>query len=119
MTQCLGESDVKELAEATLLDFDRRVAGLPEDASGPFHQAAMRLEVELLTIYRFVVQIVRKEEDLDRIAGWWGTMVAQCDLFAERLHALFRRHPASGADLFYDRVLDLRNKCERLRTMHS
>jgi hypothetical protein len=101
MTECLGESDVKELAESTLAGFDQEVASLPQELCVPFNQAAMRLEGELLTIYKFVVRIVRREEDLEKIARWWGTMVTQ------------------WADFFYDRVLDLRNKCQRLRQMHS
>ncbi len=119
MTQCLAESDVKELAELTLLGFDQRVAALPENSCLPFHQEAMRLNAELLTIYRVVVQLVRKEDDLERVASWWGTMVVECDRFAERLQHLSRRHQDSGAEAFYDSVLDLRNKCQRLRTMHT
>jgi hypothetical protein len=119
MTACLGEADVKELAKSTLAEFDRSVADLPGHLSLPFTQAAMRLETELLTIYKFVVQLVRREEELEQIARWWATMVAQCDEFAKRLHALAQAHPACGAMFFYDRVLDLRNKCQRLKEMHS
>ena len=119
ITACLGQSNVKELAESTLAAFDQDVAAIPPDLSVPFNQAAMRLEAELLTIYKFVVRIVRREDDLARIAEWWGTMVAQCDAFAKRLQDLSVAHPACGAGFFYDRVLDLRNKCLRLREMHS
>ena len=119
MTECLAESDVRELAKATLSAFDEHVASLSPDLCVPFNQAAMRLEAELLTIYKFVVQIVRKEDDLHRIAGWWSTMVAQCDQFDQRLHDLADSHPDCGADFFYDRVFDLRNKCQRLQAMHS
>jgi hypothetical protein len=45
-------------------------------------------------------------------------MVPQCDEFAKRLDALRLAHPECGAALFYDRVLDLRNKCQPLRQMH-
>jgi hypothetical protein len=118
-TDCLGQSDVKELAESTLATFDQEVAALPHELTMPFNQAAMRLEAELLTIYKFVVRIVRREDDLGEVAGWWGTMVSQCDGFAKRLHALAVAHPSCGAGFFYDRVLDLRNKCLRLQEMHS
>src|SRR2546425_11629271 len=118
MTECLGESDVTELASSTLAEFDQEVATLAPELCVPFNQAAMRLEGELLTIYKFVVRIVRREEDLEKIARWWGTMVTQCDEFAKRLHNLSLTHPNCGADFFYDRVLDLRNKCQRLRQMH-
>src|SRR5260370_42369091 len=119
MTECLGESDLKELAQSALAEFDKEIKTLAPELCVPFNQAAMRLEGELLTIFKFVVQIVRREEDLGKIASWWGTMVSQCDEFAKRLNDLSLAHPACGADFFYDRVLDLRNKCQRLQKMHS
>ena len=91
MTECLGESDVTELANSTLAEFDQEIATLAPELCVPFNQAAMRLEGELLTIYEF----------------------------AKRLHDLSVSHPACGAGFFYDRVLDLRNKCQRLQEMHS
>jgi hypothetical protein len=119
MTECLTESDVKMLAESTLAAFDEEVATLPQGVCVPFNSAAAQLEAQLLTIYKFVVQFVRREDDLERVAAWWGTMVSQCDEFAERLRQLSRAHPDCGAAFFYDRVLDLRNRCQRLQQMHA
>jgi len=119
MTKCLTETDVKILAESTLTAFDEEVASLPQEVCVPFNEAAGRLEAQLLTIYKFVVQLVRREEDLEIVAGWWVTMVSQCDEFAKRLRKLSLAHPNCGADFFYDRVLDLRNRCQRLHQMHS
>jgi hypothetical protein len=119
MTECLTELDVKVLAESTLAAFEQEVATLPQDVYVPFNEAAARLEAQLLTIYQFVAQFVRREEDLGKIAVWWGTMVSQCDEFAKRLNQLSLAHPECGAGFFYDRVLDLRNKCHRLHQMHS
>ena len=118
MTECLGESDLKLLAQSTLDEFDQAIASLEPELCVPFNQAAMRLEGELLTIYKFVVQIVRRVDELDKVASWWATMVSQCDAFARRLHDLSVKHPACGAAFYYDRVLDLRNKCQRLQQMH-
>ena len=50
MSECLAESDVRELAKATLSEFDLHVASLSPDLCAPSNQAAMRLEAELLTI---------------------------------------------------------------------
>jgi hypothetical protein len=119
MTECLGESDVTELANSTLAEFDQEIATLAPELCVPFNQAAMRLEGELLTIYKFVVRIVRREDDLEKVASWWGTMVSRCDEFAKRLRDLSVAQPACGAAFFYDRVLDLRSKCQRLQEMHS
>jgi len=118
MTECVTELDLKVLAESTLEAFDQEVATLPQDVCVPFNEAAARLEGQLLTIYKFVAQFVRREEDLDKVAGWWGTMVSQCDEFAKRLNQLSLAHPECGAGFFYDRVLDLRNRCQRLHQMH-
>jgi len=118
MTECLGESDLKLLAKSTLDEFDQEIASLEPELCLPFNQAAMRLEGELLTIYKFVVQIVRREDDLNKVASWWATMVFQCDEFAKRLQNLSVAHPLCRAEFYYDRVLDLRNKCQRLQQMH-
>jgi hypothetical protein len=119
MTECFAVSDLKALAEDALSRFDQRVAALLQDLCAPFNQEAVRLEAELLTIYKVVLQIVRKEDDLAGIASWWGTMVSQCDQFSKRLNDLSVAHPGCGAEAFHNRVLDLRNKCHRLQQMHS
>src|SRR5437867_11862236 len=117
MTECLGESDLKLLAKSTLDEFDQEIASLEPELCLPFNQAAMRLEGELLTIYKFVVQLVRREDDLEKVASWWETMVSQCDEFAKRLQDLSIAHAGCGAEFYYNRVLDLRNKCQRLQQM--
>ena len=119
MNSCLAESDLQDLSNAMLEGFQRRVAAIPNDLSAPFHSEARQLETELLTIYKFVALSARKTEDLTQIANAWETMVQVCDESAKRLNALAKQHPHCGAESFYDRVLDLRNKCQRLQQMHS
>ena len=119
MNSCLAESDLKDLGDEMLQGFERRVAAIPPDLCAPFHSEARQLETELLTIYKFVALAARKEEDLSQVAKAWGMMVKVCDESAARLNELVKQHPDCGADAFYDRVLDLRNKCHRLQQMHS
>jgi hypothetical protein len=119
MSECLGELDLNRVAKSALDEFDHEIASLEPELCVPFNQAAMRLEAELLTIYKFVVQIVRREEDLSKVASCWGTMVLQCDAFGRKLYDLSVAHPECGAGYYYDRVLDLRNKCQRLQKMHT
>ncbi len=102
-----------------VFDSSQRIASIPNDLCGPFHAEARELESNLLTIYRLVAMIVRKEEDLPMIAQIWGGMVETCDAFGEVLSNLAKKHPACGAESYYDRVLDLRNKCYRLKTLHE
>ncbi len=119
MNECLAESDLRELSQTMLADFERRVASIPQDLCAPFHSEAMKLEVELLSIYKMVTLCVRKEQDLDRVASYWDLMVNICDQTSRHLLKLVQQHPHCGADWYHDRVLDLRNKCHRLQQMHS
>ena len=116
---CQIESDLQELSNDMLEGFERRVASIPKDLCAPFHSEARQLETQLLAIYKFVALTTRKEEDLNCVAKAWGRMVALCDESAKHLNALVQQHPHCGADTYYDRVLDLRNKCHRLQQMHS
>ncbi|MDW8308369.1 MAG: hypothetical protein RMK20_03250 [Verrucomicrobiales bacterium] len=119
MSNCLAESELQLLSNEIVRNFERRVAAIPEHLCAPFHTEARQLEAELLLFYKFVALAVRKEEDLDRIAKAWAAVVRACDESAQRLHGLAQRHPDCGADVYYDRVLDHRNKCRRLQEMHS
>lgn len=119
MAGCLSISGIEELGHAALVDFDKRVASLPHDLCAPFHQEARQLEVELLTIYKMTALCSKEEEDLGKVAALWGAMVNICDGSAKRLGELTSRHPQCGAEWYYDRVLDLRNKCLRLQKMHG
>jgi hypothetical protein len=118
MKECLVGSDLLELTNESLAAFEQRVAAIPKDLCVPFHEEARQLETELLTVYRVVVLCTKKEDDLDTVAEWWGTMVRVCDEFAKRLNRLATEHPHCGAEQYYDRVLDLRSKCLRLQKMH-
>jgi hypothetical protein len=119
MSCYLVESDLQELSNDMLEGFERRVASIPKDLCAPFHTEARELETQLLAIYKFVALTTRKEEDLNCVAKAWKLMVAMCDESAKHLNALVKQHPYCGADTYYDRVLDLRNKCLRLQQMHS
>jgi hypothetical protein len=118
MTKCLEEADVKDIGHSAVAQFDRNVALIPEDLCAPFHSQAMKLESELLMVYQMVARICKKLDDLDSIASLWDVMVTICDSSLKSLRSLVDRHPQCGANSFYDKVLDLRNKCERLKQMH-
>jgi ferritin-like metal-binding protein YciE len=115
------ETDEKlnELAESTLSTFDEAVLALPTNFRSEFLMQARQLEAQLLTIYRLVAISVRDEDDLDEVANMWGAMVAICDKFADRLGRLKAAYPDCGADIFYDHILDIRNKCKRLEQLHA
>ena len=118
MTSFFDRSDVLELSRATLDETNRRLEAIPADLCAPFYAEAANLEQQLLGIYRTVTLCVRKEQGLDKVAAWWQAMSNVCDEFSGRLAALSKEHPQCGAEIFYDRVLDLRNRCQRLQEMH-
>jgi hypothetical protein len=118
MNVCLPESDLQQLGTDLLADFDRRVSSIPADLCAPFSEEAGRLQTELLMIYKFVTLCVRKEEDLAVIAAKWGMMVGICDRAAAQLGRLCQQHPDCGANAYYDQILDLRSKCQRLQKIH-
>ena len=77
------------------------------------------MESQLLIIYRMVVLCTKKEADLDKIALWWNSMVRVGDEFATHLEGLVRQHPHCGAEVYRDRLLDVRNTCKRLQELHK
>jgi len=118
---CLEQYDLNDLAESFLTAFDQRVAEIPADLCAPFFQEARRLEADLLGHYRLVARLASKvpPDDLASVSELWGSMVQACDVAATRLRNLSAKHPECGAGMFYDSVLDLRNKCSRLQMLHS
>jgi hypothetical protein len=100
-------------------DFQRRVASIPQDLCAPFHTQAQYLETQLLTVYQMVAKMARRIEDLQQVSGLWGCVVNMCDKSLIQLKGLAEAHPYCGANIYYDKVLDLRNKCHRLQEMHS
>jgi hypothetical protein len=118
MSTCLDAEDLMRLSEASLDDVEKRLSGIPSDLCAPFYAEADKLEQQLLGVYRTVALCVRKEDDLNSITVWWDTMTNICDKFAARLNDLCAAHPYCGAEVFYDHVLDLRNRCLRLANLH-
>lgn len=118
MTACFDLPDIFELSQASLDESERRLSEIPVDLCAPFYAEADKLEQQLLGVYRTVALCVRKEDDLDKVTAWWDGMTKVCDQFAARLNALCQSHPQCGADVFYDHVLDLRNRCLRLANLH-
>jgi hypothetical protein len=119
MSACLEDRYLRELEDAAVADYDRRISQIPPDMCAPFNIEAMRLTDELIRLYRLVALCARGEQDLDKVAMLWQHMMHSCDAFADRLGKLHSDHPACGADAYYDGILDLKNKCRRLQEMHQ
>jgi hypothetical protein len=119
MTSCVQDSAVAELASSVLQEFEEEVAKVPANTCYKFNSAARTLEAQLGTIYRLIAICARDVDELEAVAKLWGLMAGVCDQFAKTLGDLKTEHPDCGADVYYDRILDLRNKCVRLREMHA
>ena len=119
MNASLDQEDWKQLEHELVTDFDRRIASIPVKLCAPFHEAARSLEAELIAYYRVAARLARGEEDLRRVASLWGSMTQICDTAARRLSNLVQAQPDCGTESYHDRILDLRNKCQRLHQMHS
>jgi hypothetical protein len=117
-TPCVTPEDLTTISATALEEFDRWVATIPEDGCVEFNRAASSLEVELRQSYRFIASIARRTDDLDQISKLWSGMVEACDFYLARLHGLHEKHPICGAGYYYDRVLEIRNKCQRLAEIH-
>ena len=119
MSGCLTQSDVSEIGESLLQEFDNCVSELSPDLCAPFGQEARQLEAQLTTMYKMVAKLARSEEDLACVAAMWGMMVHFCDEASTRIRKLSHEHPNCDADQFLDKISETRNKCLRLQTMHS
>jgi len=119
MSTCLDTTDLEELGDSALRDFSATLAGIPEDMCVPFNEAARGLEIEILAFYKMAARLAKKETELDRVAKIWESMAGICGNAISELKALHAKHPYCGADNYRDRLMDLRNKCQRLWEMHK
>ena len=119
MNNCLAEADFNEVGLSLVSAFERRVAALPKDLCAPFREEARSLETELLFFYRMITMCAKRTEDLSAVSSLWAVVVRTCDKSLTQLADLTKQHPACQANDYYDRILDLRAKCERLREMHA
>ncbi len=76
-----------------------------------------KLESAAIQLYGLIVLMTRKESDIDVVRSAWDMMVKICDEYAKRISDLCKDHPFCSSS--HDKILDLRNKCVRLRDLHS
>ncbi len=97
-------------------------AAAPESKTGEFiHEPspaleAARIEERVLSIYRVAALSAKAAPD-DEVAGIWLAMAKVCDEACAMLSELKRDRPQCS--LSHDRILDVRNRCQRLADWHS
>jgi hypothetical protein len=110
-------TDLEQLGQTALQDFDRELAGLDRAKQGGLERHAQRLEAKLEQLYAVAATMAQREESLDAVAAIWGRMALICDRMAKALSDLYQNSkPASES---YDRILDIRNACEENRALHA
>lgn len=119
VSACVTPESLSRIADDALEQFDAKVAEIPPDLCAPFNEVASNLLAELKQAYRFVATIARDSDDLDQISELWAAMEGFCGSYAERLAKLHECHPFCVAGQFYDRVLDIKNRCKRLAELHA
>src|SRR5579863_3883726 len=104
MSASLTHSDVQELGDSFLHEFDARFSSISRDLYAPFTQEARQLEASVTTMYKIVAKLARVEEDLDQGAALWGKMIFFCDEASDRILKLSNEHPDCGAAQYLDRI---------------
>lgn len=109
--------DLEEIKKSALDTFAERVAAVDPGVCWEFDLEVGRLESQLMQLYAIAAIIARREESMERTSRIWSTMVSICDAFAANLASLCKEHPAFQVS--HDKILDVRNKCARLRDLHA
>lgn len=113
----LEAKDFDAITHSALKSFDERVATVDPDVCWEFDIEVARLESQVIQLYGIAALLARREEDLDKIAEIWGAMISVCDTVAKKIQSLCAEHSFCIAS--HDKILDIRNKCARLRDLHN
>jgi hypothetical protein len=108
---------IAEAAELSQLWDASTSEHLTDSASAPAPSLeAARIEERVLSIYRVAAMSAKTAAD-DDVAGIWQAMAEVCDHACKLLTTLKGRWPQCGVS--HDRILDIRNRCQRLAEWHS
>ena len=113
----LDAKDFDAITNSALKLFDERVATVAPGIRGEFDIEVARLESQVVQLYGIAALLARREMELDKIAEIWGAMIFVCDTVAQKIQSLCVEHPFCVAS--HDKILDIRNKCARLRDLHA
>lgn len=113
----LTQEDFDTIKDANLRTFSERVGQIAEGECWLFDIEVSRLESQALQLHAIATLAARQEDDLDKVSALWATMERICDAYATKLSEVCRRHPYCQAS--HDKLLDLRNRCSRLKDLHA
>ena len=113
----LEAKDFEAITDSAIKAFDERVASVNPDICWEFNIEVSRLESQVIQLYGIAALLAKREQDLAKIAEIWGSMIGVCDMVAGKIRELCSEHPYCSAS--HDKILDIRNKCQRLSDLHS
>lgn len=109
--------DFVSIKDEALRTFDYRISLADPSMCWEFDAEVARLESQMVQLYGIAVLMTKNEENLEKISDIWQSMTSICDAFASHLQTLCVQHPYCSAS--HDKMLDIRNKCVRLRDLHN
>ncbi|SRR6266567_4139831 len=109
MTLTLEVEDLRRTNEEAL-------AQLGRSTEAEFDAQLAEIENFLLSVYRFAVLAVRREQEMERAALWRETLDV-IDRAASRAQALATRYPGVHASL--DRILEIRHAATEMLALYA
>ena len=110
MTLTLELSELRSANEDALEQLSRT----PEDQ---FDAQLAEMESFLLSIYRFAVLSVRREQKMERAAAAWRETLDVIDGAAKRVQSLAAKH--SGVHPSLDRILEIRLAASEMLALYA
>ena len=111
----LEVADFKTIGETSLRQSEHRLAK-EKDSCEEFNREVARLEAQTVQLYGFAALAAKREPDIDRTAQLWEVMVGVCEAFARYIGELSKKHP--HCPVTFDRILDIRNRCQKMKDLH-
>jgi len=109
--------DLEAIGGRTLQVFSEGVERAEPDMCWEFNKQVSNLESQAIQLYGIVAILTKKEDDIAKVAEMWDAMTRLVDTFASKLKSLCDQHPF--CETSHDTLLDLRNRCSRLRDLHA
>jgi len=110
MTLTLELSELRSANEEAL-------AQLSRTTKEKFDEQLVEIENFLLSVYRFAVLAVRREQQIERAAALWRETLDVIDSAARRVQTLAAKH--SGGHPSLDRILEIRHAASEMLALHA
>ena len=96
---------------------DEALSQLGHSTEEEFDAQLTEIENFLLSVYRFAVLAVRREQEIERAAALWRETLDVIDRSASRAQAIDARYPGVHASL--DRILEIRHAASEMLALYA